>query len=232
MVHRFITVRNAPTPLLHTDESTIGNGSYKTGGESGNSRMDWSIHRGLWKGNSPLGRGAEAREMEALSIPPRELATKEREKFKPSFGLKKARLPPDLQQMSDTLDLWNGQLNSSDHWLLLDFSKRKPEHQNVLFYIFLFLTKIHDSSFCMVIFKVFEFSRRKWRFLYNPTFVVVEFSRQKCRFFKSTLGAKIERKVASVFTRPLKMKGWKETKIEKKEESQKEVSCVKDQSFR
>lgn len=46
--------------------------------------MDCSIHSGLWKSSSPP-RGAEAREMEALSIPPRELATKEREKFKHKF---------------------------------------------------------------------------------------------------------------------------------------------------
>ena len=127
----------------------------RRGGESGNSRMDWSIHRGLWKGNSPLGRGAEAREMEALSIPPRELATKEREKFKPSFGLKKARLPSDLQHMSDTLDLWNGQLNSSDHWLNSTLQKGSPKHQNVSFNILLFLAQIHDSSVGMVIVWVF-----------------------------------------------------------------------------
>ena len=151
--------------------------------------MDWSIHRGLWKGNSPLGRGAEAREMEALSIPPRELATKEREKFKPSFGLKKARLPSDLQHMSDTLDLWNGQLNSYDHWLNSTSQKGSPKHQNVSFNILLFLVKIHDWW----LFEHFRFSQ--CRFLYKPTFVVVEFSRQICRFFKSTLGAKMERRV-------------------------------------
>ena len=43
---------NAPTPLLHTDESTIGNGSYKAGGRkwqqwNGLVHSPWSLKREL-----------------------------------------------------------------------------------------------------------------------------------------------------------------------------------------